>query len=627
MKRSRFSILFVTVLLGLLGWLAFLQYQWLGQISDGERERMQRNLQTDTARFAEDFNREIQNAYFNFQLNSDVWREQNWNEFGARYKFWRERTQYRDLIKDFYFVEVGENQKVTRFNKENGAFEPADWNENLDELKPKIVAEGRIQPVAEEIPALLMPIHDAQQKIERILIRTKEENQAEAPPEDLMPKRFGVLVIELDETVIKNQLFPELVKKHFSESESANYHLAVENRASQTIFQTENLTATDAEAKLLYLSPDNFIFFANREILSTIEGEKRSVVYSSIKTRTEATEKRDKIILNRENSPQLVRKTPATPRTEANSRVEFQVMNRTDDPQKVRIFESEIADENSAWTLKVQHTSGSLEQFITNTRRKNLGISFGILSLLAASMILIFVSAQRAKLFAQRQIEFVSSVSHEFRTPLAVIYSAGENLADGVAKEEKQVSRYGNLIKGEGKKLSAMVEQILEFAGAKSGKKKYDFRETDVRELIENAIRECQPLIDEKNFTIESEIAANLPKIKADRTALGQAVQNLIANSIKYSNGNRWLKISARNGDGSVKISVEDKGIGIEPKDLRHIFEPFYRAKSVVDEQIHGSGLGLSLVKQTVEAHGGRVSAESEPKKGSKFTIHLPLNS
>ena len=238
---------------------------------------------------------------------------------------------------------------------------------------------------------------------------------------------------------------------------------------------------------------------------------------------------------------------------------------------------------------------------------------------------MIFASSQRAKMLAQRQVEFVSSVSHEFRTPLAVIYSAGENLADGVAKEQTQVSRYGDLIKGEGKKLSRMVEQILEFAGANSGKKKYDLREVDVIEIIEKAIAECEPMIKENNFTVEREIAGDLPKIIADKNALSQAFQNLIANSIKYSNGNGWLKISAKNGGGKIKIVVEDKGIGISAKDLRHIFEPFYRAKSVVDEQIRGSGLGLSLVKQTVEAHGGRVSAESELKKEADSRF-LPLN-
>jgi len=196
-------------------------------------------------------------------------------------------------------------------------------------------------------------------------------------------------------------------------------------------------------------------------------------------------------------------------------------------------------------------------------------------------------------------------------------------LTDGVVQNENQVSQYGNLIKREGKKLSAMVEQILEFAGADSGKRKYDFRITNVEDIIENALAECAPLIHDKGFTVEKEIAENLPHITADKNALSQAIQNLIVNSVKYGNGNSWLKISAKNGGGTIKIAVEDKGIGIAPKDLKHIFEPFYRSKKVVDEQIHGNGLGLSLVKQTIEAHGGDIEVKSEIGKGSRFTIKL----
>jgi signal transduction histidine kinase len=94
---------------------------------------------------------------------------------------------------------------------------------------------------------------------------------------------------------------------------------------------------------------------------------------------------------------------------------------------------------------------------------------------------------------------------------------------------------------------------------------------------------------------------------------------------VKYRNGNNWLQVSAKNGDGAVKISVEDRGVGMSKSDLRKIFEPFYRSKDVVDAQIHGNGLGLAIVKQIAEAHGGRVTAESELGMGTKFTIEIPV--
>jgi len=626
---NRLSIFPVCALLALLSVLAFLQYRWLGQISDGEREQMQRRLDADTKRFAEDFNREIQGAYFNFQLDSEAWKTQNAAQFNERYDFWRDKTAYKDLIKDFYFVGFDEAKTVSKYDKSTRIFANAEIPAEIAKIIAKLKPEETLKPVETAIPALLMPIHETPPKLENIVVKTTRIEVGKPPtPQVRTPKKLGVLIVTLDENVIKEQILPDLVRKYFSESENANFNLAVVNKENQPVFQTNDVTATDSSAKLLNLVSDNFTFFSNREILSSIQGEKRqSMVFSRIETHST-----NGVVAEKTQIPQNTAGETGAKMSEKvlefvpkpdQQRVEVKIASGQ--PLNTKIFEGRFNDDDTSWTLNVQHNAGSLEKFITNTRNKNLAISFGILSLLAVSIILIFISSQRAKLFAQRQVDFVSSVSHEFRTPLAVIYSAGENLADGVAREENQVAKYGNLIKGEGKKLSAMVEQILDFAGANSGKKKYDLREQNISQIIAETLNECQPLLDEKGFEVETEIAENLPKINADKVALSGALQNLIANSIKYSNGAKWLKITARNGDNKLKIIVEDKGIGIAKSDLKHIFEPFYRAKSVVDEQIHGNGLGLSLVKQTVEAHGGKIAVESEPGKGSKFIIHLPL--
>ena len=461
MKSSRFPILIIGVLFALLSLLAFLQYRWLGQISDGERERLTRTVKADTERFAEDFNREIQNAYFNFQMNADVWREKNWNEFNERYDFYKEKTAYPDLIKDFYFVEAGENPTLLKYQFEKKEFLNAEWNAELNKLKPVLIGDDPAS-INEEFPALLMPVHEMTEKIEHLIVRTKNTEDIKGLPR-MLPKKIGVLVIELDRSVIENKIFPDLTKKYFSENESADYKLSVVDKNNQTVFQTGEVGEPDASAKLFNLAPDKFVFFANREILPKIAGEKKkNVIISQIQTKTDSKVSVDK----------------------TEEKFDVQVFSREqtapDEKPRERIFVNQNLDTAGIWTLNVQHSAGSLEQFITNTRNKNLGISFGILSLLAVSIILIFISSQRARTFAQRQVDFVSSVSHEFRTPLAVIYSAGENLGDGVIRDEKKITNYGNLIKREGKKLSKMVEQILEFAGARSGTRNYDFQTVEM---------------------------------------------------------------------------------------------------------------------------------------------------
>lgn len=601
MKRSWISILLVVLLLGLLGLLATMQYRWFAQFSKSEGERLQKRLETDTQRFAEDFNREIQRAYFGFQTDADLWRESNYAEFAERYQAWREQAAYPALTKDFYFAR---NDQLLKFDAAGRTFNSTEWTEDLSALRRNFLSGEEFELIDDKNLILVMPIYDETNKI--------PVPQGKIPVPVHPPAKLGFLIIKLDANVIKNELLPSLARKYFSGSESATYNLAVVSQTDENrvVFSSEQSgeivkKSADASVPLFNLSPDNFAVFVNRDLLSKIRSNNPSTGLI-INQRIE-----------KHNLPTEV-KIPDKPNI-----LKFETFANG----KPRTFRgSDLNDKGGRWLLNVQHTDGSLEKFIANTRNRNLALSFGILLVLAASVVLIFLSARRAQVLAQRQMDFVSAVSHEFRTPLAVIYSAGENLTDGIVNSEKQISQYGNLIKREGKKLTAMVEQILEFAGARSGQKKYDLRPTSVKSVVENALGECQNLITEKDFIVESEIAENLPEISADANALSHTIQNLITNAVKYSNGNRWIKVSAFNGGNQVKIVVEDKGIGISPKDASNIFTPFYRSKSVVDAQIHGNGLGLSLVKQTVKAHDGKISVESEIGKGSKFMIHLPVN-
>ncbi|MGH9832218.1 MAG: sensor histidine kinase, partial [Blastocatellia bacterium] len=285
--------------------------------------------------------------------------------------------------------------------------------------------------------------------------------------------------------------------------------------------------------------------------------------------------------------------------------------------------------DEGVWQLTVKHRAGSLEAAVTGARRRNLAISFGILLLLGASVGFILLSSRRAQKLATQQMEFVAGVSHELRTPLAVICSAAENLADGVIDNRDQIKRYGGLIRDEGRRLTGMVEQVLEFAGAQSGRKAYDLRATELNQMIENAISACHLQLVEGEFEIEKNVAAKLPLVKADATALSRAIQNLLSNAMKYSGASRWIGLSVKsvktaNGE-EVVIEVSDRGLGIAPSELERIFEPFYRGKDVTSAQIHGNGLGLGLVKQIIEAHGGRVSVESKAGQGSRFTLRLPI--
>jgi signal transduction histidine kinase len=594
MKRSWTTITLSLGLAALLGVLGVLQYRWQVQANEAAGDKARKQVKEQADRFATDFNREIQNAYFNFQTEPADWQKGDWSAFNERYDFWHEKTGYPDLIDSFYFLKATSDE-VLRYDTNAKRFTPVEPDADVLNLRARLEDQSNFRPVQEDLLTLVLPIHEPGKREERIVIRRTA--LPTAPSMDL-PPALGWLAIKLDPDVIRQKLVPELAEKYFGDGE---FNIGIDDRTGGAVWQNVSSENADATAKLFDLSPDNFIFFANRGLMSSL-GEKRETV----------------VLNSRVESRGL---TP--PAGEAKPKM-LKIELQNGGVPRTRFLTSVDRGDESPWTLAVQHSAGSIDTAMAAMLRRNLAASFGLLLLLAGAVGAIIISALRAKRYAQRQIDFVSSVSHEFRTPLAVIYSAGENLADGVARDDGQVTRYGELIKGEGRKLSSMVEQILDFAGARSGRRKFALQNVNVGDVIDDAISECRPLLDEKNFEVECELAGNLPAIVADQKALSQALQNLIANSVKYSNGSSWLGIKAQNGGSGVRIRIEDHGIGISKGDLKHVFEPFFRSKEVVDAQIHGNGLGLSLVSQIVEAHKGKVTVESEPGKGSHFTIELP---
>jgi signal transduction histidine kinase len=278
----------------------------------------------------------------------------------------------------------------------------------------------------------------------------------------------------------------------------------------------------------------------------------------------------------------------------------------------------------SHWKLVVSHPAGSLEAAVNSQRRRNLAVSSSILGLLGASMGLLVLSTRRAQRLAKQQMEFVATVSHELRTPLAVIRSAAENLADGVVHDEARIRRYGEVMRTEGRRLTEMVEQILEVAGIQSGQRGFALRPVAVAPLVRDIVAASTSLIEDAGLAVELDLPENLPPVLGDEPALRRVFQNLLDNAIKYGASGGWVQLSARASGSQVLVTVADRGIGIDPTEQARIFEPFYRADDVVAAQMQGAGLGLSLVQRIVAAHGGRVSVKSTPRNGSEFTVQLP---
>ncbi len=215
------------------------------------------------------------------------------------------------------------------------------------------------------------------------------------------------------------------------------------------------------------------------------------------------------------------------------------------------------------WRLLVKHPSGSLEVAVNAVRRRNLLISSSILAVLGASVGLLILSTRRAQELARQQMEFVAAVSHELRTPLAVIRSAGENLADGVVRDDEQIRKYGDLVRNEGRRLTEMVEQILEFAGIQSGQRGFALRPVAIAPMLRDIVESSRALIDAAGMQVEYDLPDTLPPVLGEEPALRRVFQNLIANAIKYGATGEWIGLRARHVGREVHVTVADRGIGI----------------------------------------------------------------
>jgi len=279
------------------------------------------------------------------------------------------------------------------------------------------------------------------------------------------------------------------------------------------------------------------------------------------------------------------------------------------------------------WQLVVNNRRGSLEAAVAALRRRHLAISFGVLLVLAVTMGIIILATRRVQELARLQIDFVAGVSHELRTPLTVISSAADNIADGVVENRQQMAHYGRALRGQASQLRELVEQVLLFAATRDNRQTYSLRAVQVADALDLALQNTAELIRGAGIAVQCHVSRDLPNVSIDVQALSRCLQNLITNAIKYGGDACCIHIEAKTEEHGreVTISIRDRGVGISPEDMRHIFEPFYRGASVRDAQIHGSGLGLPIAKSIAEAMGGRITVESEAGRGSSFTVRLPV--
>lgn len=273
------------------------------------------------------------------------------------------------------------------------------------------------------------------------------------------------------------------------------------------------------------------------------------------------------------------------------------------------------------YDLIIAPSGKTIEELAAENAETNLLIILSVSVLLLFTAFLLFRLIKKELEIAKMRSDFVSNVSHELRTPLALISMFAETLELGRIPNEEKKKEYYSIISKETHRLSTIVNSILNFSKMEAGKRKYNFSEMSLKNLLDEIINNYSYHFEQKGFSIETNIDRDDMVIKGDKEALSEAIINLIDNAIKYSGESKKIILSAFDKNGDVIFSIKDFGIGISPKEQKKIFEKFYRSGSHLIHNTKGTGIGLSIVKQIIDAHGGEILVESQVDRGSTFTI------
>ena len=605
----------------LLAIVAILQYKWATQLSAATEVRLGSNLQSLMTRWHRDFYDELSAICIALQVGPDSGAHDAWNDYLQRYAEWNRVDATSEapasfstnpgLVREIYDwqTSVAGTPELLRLNPDAKILEPVGVPPELQTLLNRLKTDSSDLRVAmrawefrnppdsqslsnnerpatsglrsnamagwqldESIPALVHPV-----------VHHANPFNSQTPVDR---KAVDWLVVVLDFGVIQNRILPELAARHFGGPGGLEYRLAV--------------VATGDNHRTIY-SSDPALRIGDAGSFDSI-----MYIYGSPS----------------ENSPtgsyQLVKHS------------------RNSQDQDWRSFSAPVwfpviqyGSHNNPWALMLRHKTGPVVQIAKSVWYWDLTIGGVVLLLLAANMGLVIFSSHRAQKLAKLQLLFVASVSHELLTPLSAMYCTGQNAKDGLVKSKEDVMTHGAIITSQARQLINLVKQNLLFAATESGTKRYTSHPLEISAILQGVRKDVEILVEESGSAIDWRVQPGLPSIMGDLSAITQCLQNLIVNAIKYGGRIGRIQVSASLSDPKsdppeVQISVQDHGPGIHPSDLRRIFEPFYRSPNVVEAQVHGTGLGLTVADRIAKAMGGRLSVTSELGVGSTFTLHLP---
>ncbi len=277
------------------------------------------------------------------------------------------------------------------------------------------------------------------------------------------------------------------------------------------------------------------------------------------------------------------------------------------------------------WNLKTAFTANPDIAASRASLTRNLFVLAGAMLLLIGAFVFMFFTAQRERSLAQRQALFLANVTHELKTPLAVISAAGENLSDGRVTDPVRLKSYGTHIFNESLRLRTMIDRLLDVARSNTKNVRIRKTQTHLPDFLQDYLKKKKSYLESHDAILHLDIDEKTPEIEVDSSDLQSILDNLIDNAVKYSPDGKFIEIRTNSNNERVTLIVKDRGVGIPKEFQKYIFDKFFRVEDALTAQTKGHGLGLSIVKDLTTRNGGTVSVSSTPGKGSVFTIQFPV--
>jgi signal transduction histidine kinase len=281
--------------------------------------------------------------------------------------------------------------------------------------------------------------------------------------------------------------------------------------------------------------------------------------------------------------------------------------------------------EPETWTLQTGFGNRTIAEIAEASSRPQLVLMAILAMVMAVGILFVAGAAAREVRLAELKSNFVASVSHDLKTPLALIQLFAETLELGRVRTPERAAEYYRIINDEAKKLTRLIENILDFSRMEAGLRPYRMAPADLGEVTRAVVDRMQSQFEQGRFTVTLDVAPGLPAVDIDHGAVQQAIENVLANAMKYSREARDIHVAVSRHGSAVHVAVTDHGIGIDRRNQRRIFRKFYRVDSGLGGGPQGTGLGLAIVEHTMRGHGGAVRVRSEPGQGSTFTLAFPV--